>query len=191
MPRPHRCRYVDADPAARAFKPVGVPVERLPAVELRVDELEALRLADLEGLYQEQAAGMMGVSRPTFARLVESARRKVADALVNAKVLTIAGGTVMITSQRVFECRACGHRFELPHGTGRPGKCPACQATDVRRAAVEGADVGAGRGRGQRRRMGGGGGGGGRGRCRRGGQGRGQSGRVSQSASAPESGEHA
>ena len=77
-----------------AFKPAGVPMRELEAVVLALDEFEALRLADLEGLYQEQAAEQMGVSRPTFSRVVESARRKVADALVHGKVLRIEGGPV-------------------------------------------------------------------------------------------------
>ena len=61
---------------------------------MTLDEFEAVRLADLEGLYQEQAAEEMGVSRPTFSRIVESAHKKIADALVHGKVIRIEGGTV-------------------------------------------------------------------------------------------------
>lgn len=66
----------------------------LEEVVLHVDEYEALRLADLEGLYQEEAALRIGVSRQTFGRLIESARRKTADAVVNGKALRIEGGPV-------------------------------------------------------------------------------------------------
>lgn len=66
----------------------------LDEVVITLDELESVRLADFEGLYQERAAELMGVSRPTFGRIVESARRKIADALVHGKVLRIAGGPV-------------------------------------------------------------------------------------------------
>lgn len=61
---------------------------------MTLDELEALRLADLDGLYQETAAARMGVSRQTFGNIIERAHRKVADALVNAKALRIEGGHV-------------------------------------------------------------------------------------------------
>lgn len=75
-----------------AFKPAGVPAHELGRVVLGFDELEAIRLADLDGLYQEAAALRMGVSRQTFGRIVESARRKVADAIINRKYLRIEGG---------------------------------------------------------------------------------------------------
>jgi predicted DNA-binding protein (UPF0251 family)/predicted Fe-Mo cluster-binding NifX family protein len=72
-----------------AFKPAGASARDLAHVDLGFDELEAIRLADYEGLYQEAAALRMGVSRQTFARIVESGRRKVADAIVNGKCLRI------------------------------------------------------------------------------------------------------
>ncbi|MEO0085644.1 MAG: NifB/NifX family molybdenum-iron cluster-binding protein [candidate division WOR-3 bacterium] len=92
MPRRKRCRWVTADPAANFFKPRGIPMAGLERVVLGLDEVEAMRLADLEGRYQEEAAAAMGVSRPTFGRIVEAARRKVADALLNGKALAIEPG---------------------------------------------------------------------------------------------------
>jgi len=94
MARPHCCRRIGFLPEVRYFKPVGVRLRGLEEVILTLDELEALRLADLEGCYQEEAAGRMGISRPTFSRIVENARRKVADALVNGKALRMEGGSV-------------------------------------------------------------------------------------------------
>jgi len=85
-------------PQATYFKPRGVPLRTLQQVALTVDELEALRLADLEGLYQEEAAGRMNVSRQTFGRIVEAAHKKVADALVNGKALSIEGGPVEVAA---------------------------------------------------------------------------------------------
>ncbi len=82
--------------ATRAFKPAGVPARSLEAVVLSLDEAEALRLADLQGLYQEAAALRMAVSRQTFGRIVEAARRKVADAIINGKLLRIDGGEVIV-----------------------------------------------------------------------------------------------
>jgi predicted DNA-binding protein (UPF0251 family) len=71
----------------------------LAEVVLTLDELESLRLADLNGLYQEQAAGKMKISRPTFSRVVEQARRKVADALIHGKALRIETGSAISPQQ--------------------------------------------------------------------------------------------
>jgi len=71
------------------FKPRGTPRTELVEVCLRIDELEALRLADVEGLYQEEAARQMNISRATFGRIVEAAHRKVADAILHGKALRI------------------------------------------------------------------------------------------------------
>jgi len=94
MPRPCCMRQIGFKPCADYFKPAGVPLRRLDEITLTLDELEALRLADLNGMYQEQAAQRMKISRPTFARIVEVARRKVADALIHGKALRLEGGIV-------------------------------------------------------------------------------------------------
>lgn len=94
MARPCCKRHVGVIPPADYFKPRGIPLKALDETTLMLDEVEALRLADLEGLYQEQAAQEMSVSRATFARIVESARRKVTDALVHGKALRIEGGNI-------------------------------------------------------------------------------------------------
>jgi predicted DNA-binding protein (UPF0251 family) len=108
-------------------------MSRLEEVVLSVDELEALRLADLEGLYQDAAAARMGVSRPTFARIVEASRRKVAEALVRGRALRVGGGPVAFVGERRFRCGACPHEWSLPFGTGRPDGCPSCGADSFRR----------------------------------------------------------
>jgi predicted DNA-binding protein (UPF0251 family) len=108
-------------------------VSRLEEVALSVDELEALRLADLEGLYQNHAAARMGISRPTFARIVESSRRKVASALVHGRALRIGGGPVAFVGRRRFLCEECQHAWSLPFGTGRPEGCPSCRSSSFRR----------------------------------------------------------
>jgi predicted DNA-binding protein (UPF0251 family) len=82
-------RRIDADHSGVCFKPCGVKRSELARVELRVDEMEAIRLADYEGLYQQECADKMGISRTTFSRLIESARKKIADALLNTKALRI------------------------------------------------------------------------------------------------------
>ncbi len=100
MPRPFCCRRIAGSPRAPIFKPVGIPWRVLDEVVLTLDEFEAIRLADLDGLYQEQAAAQMKVSRPTFGRIVASARRKLADTLVHGKALRIEGGSVDIRGHR-------------------------------------------------------------------------------------------
>lgn len=130
MPRPVCPRRVAAAPPSPYFKPRGVPVSKLEETVLSVDELEALRLADLEGLYHEDAAARMNVSRATFGRIVEAARRKVAGVLVQGRALKIEGGVVEGPAPRRFACTSCRHRWSEPLGTGRPGACPECGGDD-------------------------------------------------------------
>ena len=92
MARPLKPRLVCQAPEAVYFKPRGIPLQDLDEVVLGFDETEALRLADLEDLSQEQVGKQMGVSRATVGRILKSARGKVAEALVQGKALRIAGG---------------------------------------------------------------------------------------------------
>lgn len=137
MPRPLCCRRVSGEPPSNFFKPRGIPLSALEVVGLTVDELEAIRLADFEGLYQEDAAQRMGISRPTFGRVIESAHRKIADALVHGKALEIKGGEIEMVNQRGFLCGECGHRWQVPYGGGKPAACPKCQSRNVHRAPEE------------------------------------------------------
>jgi predicted DNA-binding protein (UPF0251 family) len=100
MGRPLTCRRVRCRPHATIFKPAGIPLVNLATVTLAMDELEALRLADLETLYQEDAAARMRISRSTFARVLDAARRKVADSLVNGRAIVIEGGPVHFPGER-------------------------------------------------------------------------------------------
>jgi predicted DNA-binding protein (UPF0251 family) len=100
MPRPFCRRRIAGQPAAPIFKPIGIPLLDLEEVIMSLDEFEAIRLADLDGLYQEQAAEQMRVSRATFSRIIESAHRKLADVLVHGKALRIEGGSVQVEGRR-------------------------------------------------------------------------------------------
>lgn len=151
MPRPKRCRRIAEEPGCHVFKPAGVPASGMEELVLGLDELEALRLADFEGLYQEEAAVEMNVSRQTFGRIVASARRKVADALVNGKALKIKGGNIEMAEKRTFTCYDCRHVWELAYGTGRPTRCPECQSTNIHRLSDERGRSGYGPGTGRRR----------------------------------------
>jgi predicted DNA-binding protein (UPF0251 family) len=94
------------------FHPEGIPAHDFEGIVLTLDEFEAIRLADLEGLYQEQAAERMSVSRPTFGRILASAHRKVAEALAHGKTLKIEGGTIRMERLRSPRC-----------------ECPRCRRT--------------------------------------------------------------
>jgi predicted DNA-binding protein (UPF0251 family) len=89
MPRPKKYRCVRCKPDATYFKPRGIPLIDLEEIALSLDELEAMRLADYVGLYQEQAAEKMNISRQTFGRIIESAHKKVTEALLKGKALKI------------------------------------------------------------------------------------------------------
>ncbi|MFH0941318.1 MAG: DUF134 domain-containing protein [Candidatus Omnitrophota bacterium] len=94
--RPKKTRWIKCEPGERCFKPRCKPLSKLKCVRLSLDEFEAMRLADLEGLKQVDAARLMHISRPTFSRIVASARKKIADGLVNIKVIRIEGGCCKI-----------------------------------------------------------------------------------------------
>ena len=100
MTRPIKCRWVSCEPQADYFKPRGIPLIMLNEVKLSIDELESLRLADLEGWEQTKAAARRKISRPTFGRIVEKARKTVADAIVNGKALKITGGNFIMSAKK-------------------------------------------------------------------------------------------
>lgn len=118
MPRPPHCRRITGTPNCRVFKPQGIPCSVLDEVTLSEDEWEAIRLADLEKMYQEQAAEQMNVSRQTFGRIVESAHRKIADAIVNGKSLRIEGGSVELTEGGPCRGRGRGRGRRCRRGWG-------------------------------------------------------------------------
>ncbi len=125
--RPQKDRIVAFNPDVSYFKPRGIPLMDLEEVRLTVDECEALRLSDLLDLSHEDGGKQMGVSRATFGRILQNARRTVADALINGKAINIEGGNYKMTTQeRIFECDGCAKRWSEPQGTGRPQKCPSC-----------------------------------------------------------------
>jgi predicted DNA-binding protein (UPF0251 family) len=124
-------------PGVVYFKPRGIRMIDLEEVVLTIDELEAIRLADRESLYQETAAERMKISRPTFGRILESAHRKVAEALVQGKALKIEGGDYQMKEMRTFSCEDCQHCWQVPFGTGRPAECPACHGQNFHRQSSD------------------------------------------------------
>ena len=100
MVRPRLCRRVRFSPNVDYFKPRGVPLADLEETILNVEEFEAVRLKDLEGFEQEECAKKMNISQPTFHRLVVSARKKIADAIINGKAIKIEGGSFKVMNSR-------------------------------------------------------------------------------------------
>ena len=134
MSRPFKCRHIGCEPGTTYFKPRGIPLLELQDVVLTVDEFEAIRLADLEGLYQAEAAKKMKISRQTFGNIISSARGKIADAIINGKAIKIEGGVYTRIGMRTFICKDCTHKWELGYGTGRPQECPQCKNNNIHRS---------------------------------------------------------
>ncbi|MEW5921513.1 MAG: DUF134 domain-containing protein [Bacillota bacterium] len=107
MPRPPKMRKIAFLPHLTFFKPAGVPLKYLQEISLGFEELEAIRLKDLEGLEQEACAVRMGISRPTFHRIIVQARQKLARALIEGKAIRIEGGN---------------YRLQVGHGRCETGK---------------------------------------------------------------------
>ena len=130
MPRPPIERAVGGLPRATLFKPAGVPARELEQLQLTVDELEAIRLVDLDGLSHEQAAEAMGVSRQTVGRVLERGRAKVAEALVAGKAILIGGGQYRVEPRQLC-CASCGAIWGAPPDDPPPAACPSCGSADV------------------------------------------------------------
>jgi len=98
--RPKKTRWVKCLPGERCFRPKCAPLKKLEGVCLTIDEFEAVRLACFEEMKQEEAAKLMKISRPTFSRIITSAHKKIADALVNIKAIKIEGGCCKIINRK-------------------------------------------------------------------------------------------
>ena len=146
MTRTRKPRRVRFTPEVTYFKPRGVTLASLEEVNLKVEELEALRLVDLEGLGQKEAAARMDVSQSTLHRVLASAHQKVSEALVSGKAIKVEGGDYEMAP---FGLGRGGGRGRAPIGGGRgrmggpfaagPGGtcvCPACGAEVAHQAGV-------------------------------------------------------
>ena len=130
MSRPKCCRRIGCAPDKNYFKPRGIPSPELDEVVLSLDEYEAIRLADLQELYQKKAAVRMNISRQTFGRILESAHKKIADSLINGKALKIEGGEVAIIEEtRYIQCTRCNNIFNTAADFENEIICPQCGKT--------------------------------------------------------------
>lgn len=129
MPRPKKDRIIDSPPLFHQFKPTAVPMSRLEKITLELDELEAIRLADYLGMDHADAAKEMDISRPTFSRLVETARKKTARFLIEGGALLIGGGPVHFRGNR-FRCTKCGQIIEGDMKQ-KPLRCSECGSKEL------------------------------------------------------------
>jgi predicted DNA-binding protein (UPF0251 family) len=127
MPNRIRSRRITGPPGMEGFKPFGVPMRELESVSLLYEEYEALRLADYEDLTQEQASKKMNISRPTFTRLYDKARKKIAKAFVEGKAIIIQGGTYQ-TDDYWYRCNNC-HETIISHQPVR--RCRKCDSNNL------------------------------------------------------------
>lgn len=130
MGRPPKCRRVEFLPQYTFFKPAGIPLWNLEEVSLAVEEVEALRLKDMEGLEQEKCAERMGISRPTFQRVLTASRHKVTRALVEGKAIRVEGGHYEYVARRL-RCTDCREEWETRPSDPLEPLCPECGSEDV------------------------------------------------------------
>ncbi|MDX2431810.1 MAG: DUF134 domain-containing protein [Bacteroides sp.] len=125
MPRPKTLRKIVSPPGFKGYKPYGNRPGKKEHVDLLYEEYEAIKLADYDMMNHQEASKLMGVSRATFARIYESARRKIAQALVEAReIRSVFGNAIMDESW--FECNSCHARFTIPM-TVHDQQCPMCK----------------------------------------------------------------
>jgi len=127
MPNRKRIRRVTMPPPMEGYKPFGIPMRQLESVVLLYEEFEAIRLADYENLTQAEAAKRMNISRPTFTRLYDKARKTIANAFVEGKAILISGGTYD-TDDFWYKCMHCNETMV----THKPEiHCKACDSEDI------------------------------------------------------------
>ena len=129
MSRPTRYRRIEFPPLIKGFTPIGVHAKKDEVIVILLEEYEALRLMDYEYLNQVEAAQRMNVSRPTLTRIYDSARKKLASALVNSLRIEIAGGSVEFEDDW-FRCLKCQTVFQV-HIVEQEHLCPHCKSTDL------------------------------------------------------------
>lgn len=129
MSRPKKERIVHEPPIYTRFKPVGVRSYTVEQISFTIDEYEAIRLADHLGMEHSEAADEMEISRSTFTRLIEKARKKIADFLVEGKELLIEGGNIHFRGN-IIRCLDCGHMFKT-NFENEMTECPVCGSVNL------------------------------------------------------------
>jgi len=135
MARPIKWRKIEYMPTVPYYVPIESDIPDLPENVLKLEELEAIRLKDLEGLEQGECAERMEVSRPTFQRILLSAREKVADSLINGKIIHIEGGNFTL-NVCLIKCKDCGNEWNESFENFEKIKkgeyvCPNCGSANI------------------------------------------------------------
>lgn len=138
MVRPKRFRRILGEPKISCFKPENDDSQSKEPVEITIDEFEAIRLKDYHEIKQKRSAELMDISQPTFHRTLQSARKKIAQALVDGRPLTITGGN-NITNKKRYKCHDC--QFEWISPEKEYGTCPDCESKNIENIALEENDV--------------------------------------------------
>jgi predicted DNA-binding protein (UPF0251 family)/predicted Fe-Mo cluster-binding NifX family protein len=128
MPRQKKCRNIENPPIYDGYRPVGVSPKHLDCIDLKLEEYEAIRLADYENLRQQDAAIRMNISRPTFTRIYNSARKKIAQAFVEGKMILFKGGNIEI-DQQLYKCKDCNEIFKLKDNISLI--CTSCKSENI------------------------------------------------------------
>ncbi|TCO74817.1 DUF134 domain-containing protein [Marinisporobacter balticus] len=129
MARPMKPRKIAFMPENRYFIPVGKPKCHLEEIQLKLEEVEAMRLKDIEKLSQEECAEKMHVSRQTFQLIIDKARKKVAEALTEGKAINIQGGNYTLNICK-YQCKNCDHEFNEAYEK-EVHVCPVCNSEEV------------------------------------------------------------
>jgi predicted DNA-binding protein (UPF0251 family) len=129
MARPIKCRKVQFLPKTTHFVPLDKEREEVEDIVLRVEELEAMRLKDIEGLTQQQCADEMNISRQTFQNIIDSGRKKVALALTKGKAINIKGGNYALSCCK-FKCKSCNNTYDMNYIKDKI-ICPFCNSNKV------------------------------------------------------------
>ena len=129
MPNRRRFRRIGMLPPMEGYKPFGIPMRELESVTLLYEEFEAIRLADYENLTQEEAADKMNISRPTFTRLYDKARKCIAKAFIEGKAIIIQGGTY-VTKDYWYKCGDC---YETMNTLKPIKQCRNCDSDKITR----------------------------------------------------------
>lgn len=137
MPRPKKLRRIGEMPQFKYFKPAGVKKSDLEEVNLKIEELEALKLKDIEGMHQIDCAIKMNVSRQTFQLIIDEARRKVATALIEGKSIHIDGGHYTMDICK-YLCEDCGSHLDLVFKLDTV-ECPICGSANLKCIDEDGA----------------------------------------------------
>jgi len=129
MARPKNNRSVHTPPLFSTFKPIGIKSNTLQVVNLSIDEYEAIRLADNLSLSHQEASEEMNVSRSTFSRLIENARKKMSEFIIHGKMLKIEGGNIHFNNN-IIKCHSCGYMFNIKINE-HLDECPECKSTNL------------------------------------------------------------